>query len=174
MLIDAEGVQHSSFRFSTAQQCLTFLACLEGGLAPSYRLDPPLPYQKGRGENVIPQNNCGTRNVTFAGKMLPRLMKRKEQLRRQRGCESSVDTPASTRRHSTTDGVEEEEAEAVRGEEEFSTDYVFRIVPGENRHQQQNRTISNSTLSSLDSKKGSLEKQENSRRMDEYSPSAEG
>lgn len=50
VLIDTEGVQHSSFQFAASQQCVTFLAALENGLAPSSHLDPPLCNLDGKGK----------------------------------------------------------------------------------------------------------------------------
>ncbi|KAI6240192.1 Small G protein signaling modulator 1 [Aphelenchoides fujianensis] len=54
VFVDAEGVQHRPFQFPPGQHCIAFLACLESGLAPLYRLDPPLWHEPGKGK-VLPQ-----------------------------------------------------------------------------------------------------------------------
>ncbi|KAI6176851.1 Small G protein signaling modulator 1 [Aphelenchoides bicaudatus] len=54
VFVDAEGVQHKPFQFPPGQHCVAFLACLETGLNPSHKLDPPLQNEPGIGK-ILPQ-----------------------------------------------------------------------------------------------------------------------
>jgi len=46
-LVDSDGVEQISFRFGHKRQCLTFLFAVENGLAPLFRIQPPLETIKG-------------------------------------------------------------------------------------------------------------------------------
>ena len=47
VLVDSDGVEQISFRFGHKRQCLTFLFAVENGLAPLFRIQPPLETIKG-------------------------------------------------------------------------------------------------------------------------------
>ncbi|CAK5078559.1 unnamed protein product [Meloidogyne enterolobii] len=47
VLVDSDGVEQIAFRFGHKRQCLTFLFAVENGLAPLFRIQPPLETIKG-------------------------------------------------------------------------------------------------------------------------------
>jgi hypothetical protein len=70
VFVDAEGVQHRPFQFPPGQHAVAFLACLESGLNPAFKLDPPLenkpgigkilPHIKARRSSLIPKSTDST------------------------------------------------------------------------------------------------------------------
>ncbi|VDK78960.1 unnamed protein product [Litomosoides sigmodontis] len=54
IFIGGDGVQHSPMQFPAGHHLLAFLSCLESGLAPYNRLDPPLWISKERGK-ILPK-----------------------------------------------------------------------------------------------------------------------
>ncbi|CAF0900878.1 unnamed protein product [Didymodactylos carnosus] len=86
VLVAKDGVQHPPFHIKDkGGHLLAFLSCLESGLAPNGKLDPPLWFEKGK------------------GKIFPKLHRRNVQ--QQQGSQLSPTITAST----TTSSDEEEE-----------------------------------------------------------------
>ncbi|VDN54995.1 unnamed protein product [Dracunculus medinensis] len=54
IFIGTDGVQHSPMHFPIGQHILAFLSCLESGLMPYNRLDPPLWISKEKGK-ILPK-----------------------------------------------------------------------------------------------------------------------
>uniref|UniRef100_A0A158Q7J9 Rab-GAP TBC domain-containing protein n=1 Tax=Elaeophora elaphi TaxID=1147741 RepID=A0A158Q7J9_9BILA len=72
IFVGGDGVQHSPMQFPAGHHLLAFLSCLESGLAPYNRLDPPLWISKEKGK-ILPKlrrksitsevsGNCGEEN----------------------------------------------------------------------------------------------------------------
>lgn len=51
IFVGGDGVQHSPMQFPVGHHASAFLSCLESGLAPYNRLDPPLWISKDKGRN---------------------------------------------------------------------------------------------------------------------------
>lgn len=56
VFIGGDGVQHSPMQFPAGHHLLAFLSCLESGLAPYNRLDPPLWISKEKGYSILLPN----------------------------------------------------------------------------------------------------------------------
>lgn len=54
VLVGHDGVQFPAIHFPSGGHLLSFLTCLEAGLQPKGRLDPPLGIQSGKGN----KHNC--------------------------------------------------------------------------------------------------------------------
>ncbi|CAG9535902.1 unnamed protein product [Cercopithifilaria johnstoni] len=54
IFVGGDGVQHSPMHFPAGHHLLAFLSCLESGLAPYNRLDPPLWISKEKGK-ILPK-----------------------------------------------------------------------------------------------------------------------
>ena len=50
VLVAQDGVQHPPIKFPKGSHLLQFLTCLESGLMPNGRLDPPLWTEMGKGK----------------------------------------------------------------------------------------------------------------------------
>lgn len=53
VLVGQDGVQHPAIHFPAGGHLLAFLTCLETGLQPKGRLDPPLWTQTGKGSRIF-------------------------------------------------------------------------------------------------------------------------
>uniref|UniRef100_A0A915NMZ5 Rab-GAP TBC domain-containing protein n=1 Tax=Meloidogyne floridensis TaxID=298350 RepID=A0A915NMZ5_9BILA len=60
VLVDSDGVEQISFRFGHKRQCLTFLFAVENGLAPLFRIQPPLETIKG----IQDESSTNIKNTT--------------------------------------------------------------------------------------------------------------
>uniref|UniRef100_A0A915LP95 Rab-GAP TBC domain-containing protein n=1 Tax=Meloidogyne javanica TaxID=6303 RepID=A0A915LP95_MELJA len=60
VLVDSDGVEQISFRFGHKRQCLTFLFAVENGLAPLFRIQPPLETIKG----IEDESSTNIKNTT--------------------------------------------------------------------------------------------------------------
>uniref|UniRef100_A0AAF5PQI8 Rab-GAP TBC domain-containing protein n=3 Tax=Wuchereria bancrofti TaxID=6293 RepID=A0AAF5PQI8_WUCBA len=54
IFVGGDGVQHSPMQFPAGHHLLAFLSCLESGLAPYNRLDPPLWFSREKGK-ILPK-----------------------------------------------------------------------------------------------------------------------
>lgn len=52
VLVGHDGVQFPAIHFPSGGHLLSFLTCLEAGLQPKGRLDPPLGIQSGKGNEL--------------------------------------------------------------------------------------------------------------------------
>ncbi|KAL7070414.1 hypothetical protein ACQ4LE_010316 [Meloidogyne hapla] len=64
VLVDSDGVEQISFRFGQKRHCLTFLFAVENGLAPLFRIQPPLETIKGIEEESSNNDKNTTENKT--------------------------------------------------------------------------------------------------------------
>lgn len=53
VLVGHDGVQHPAIHFPSGGHLLSFLTCLETGLLPKGRLDPPLGIESGKGSHLF-------------------------------------------------------------------------------------------------------------------------
>ena len=67
VLISQDGVQLPPLSFSTGNSLLSFLTCLEQGLGPGGRLDPPLVHQKNNSVISWPKLKKNIKSM-YAGK----------------------------------------------------------------------------------------------------------
>ncbi|VDN05132.1 unnamed protein product [Thelazia callipaeda] len=54
IFVGGDGIQHSPMQFAVGHHLLAFLSCLESGIAPFSRLDPPLWFSKDKGK-ILPK-----------------------------------------------------------------------------------------------------------------------
>ncbi|KAH7731731.1 Protein TBC-8 a [Aphelenchoides avenae] len=66
VFVDADGIQQAPLQFPPGHHCVAFLSCLENGLSPFYRLDPPLWTEKGKGK-ILPRLKRRTSGVGAGG-----------------------------------------------------------------------------------------------------------
>uniref|UniRef100_A0A7E4VT29 Rab-GAP TBC domain-containing protein n=1 Tax=Panagrellus redivivus TaxID=6233 RepID=A0A7E4VT29_PANRE len=107
VFVDTDGVQYAPFHFPPGQHCLSFLTCLETGLSPFSRLDPPLWNAEGK------------------GKILPKLRRKTSSI----NSSSLQNSPLPEGIPSSCNGHgEHSSASSANGDLPDITDYVFRIV----------------------------------------------
>lgn len=107
VLVSQDGVQRPPLHFPKGGHLLAFLSCLENGLLPHGRLDPPLWNQRGK------------------GKVFPRLKRKTSSMSCSTG--SSTGSTSMSSQSSVVSSIDGGLGQTL-GEEEEATDYVFRIV----------------------------------------------
>ena len=77
VLVGQDGVQRPAIHLPPGGHLLAFLTCLETGLQPHGRLDPPLWYEEGKGEfSLFFRAPIKTFNVFNSGKVFPKIKRR--------------------------------------------------------------------------------------------------
>lgn len=107
VLVSQDGVQRSPLHFPKGGHLLAFLSCLENGLLPHGRLDPPLWNQRGK------------------GKVFPRLKRKTSSLS---GSVSSTGSSSTMSSQSSVISSVDGGLGQMMVEEEEATDFVFRVV----------------------------------------------
>lgn len=114
VLVGQDGVQRPAIHLPAGGHLLAFLTCLETGLQPHGRLDPPLWHEEGKGDSfsLLSKSRFAIEDYYITGKVFPKIKRRLPVVNNKQGDADS-----------NGNGCNVEDDETIE-----STDYVFRII----------------------------------------------